>query len=666
MLIHGAVQPFAFAPLPLGSIKPQGWLKDQLQLAADGLAGHEMDFYDIVRDSPWRGGGSEYSELNEALPYWFNGVVALAYGLGDARLQAQVRDVVTHVLAHCDRRGWIGPEADYDSNALWGRFPMALGLMQMAEADPGQRDKIVDALHAFVPLMLRLLDDGQSDDEVWGRARHADMVLVLQWLYAKYPKGNGARLLAAMRRLQSHGADWQQYFTQEAFPFQDIDTLPLATSEPLFTFLHGVNAAQGLKAPGVHYRLSGDKEALAASLRGVNWTLTYHGAAHGAVIGDERLAGLAPNRGTELCSVVELLYSLTHLHQISGKPELADAAERAAFNALPPMLTPDHWVHQYINLQNQPYTTPNPEAQNGLWWNVSPDGMTFAVEPSYPCCAVNFPQGWPKLLAASFTQDGDNGLAHAILVPANVTTVLPSGNNVSVECTTTYPFGRTFSYAITAAQPFTLAVRLPAWHALAPLPSATLSHPGASAAPGPIEPLVDPDTRMLRYQLPAGRGVVRVQLAPPALRTEPRANDTVAVFRGALLYALDVGEARETRAAVVPNAPAAASTVYYRNTKAWAVAIDPTTMRWDEGEDGGEGEEELPNPLWAYRAPPGRVLVRACRIAWPVKLGVPAPVPLRGDRKCRGESFEVEMRPYGSLRCRMAELPTVDLGGEYA
>lgn len=122
-----AVLPYVFEPLPLGSIKPQGWLRDTLQTMADGLAGHEFEFYRYVKGSVWLGGDHQYSELLEEAPYWFNYIVPLAYDLDDTRLKNQVGQFVDHVLAHQADHGWIGPNTTDKNCSLWARFPLMLG-----------------------------------------------------------------------------------------------------------------------------------------------------------------------------------------------------------------------------------------------------------------------------------------------------------------------------------------------------------------------------------------------------------------------------------------------------------------------------------------------------------------------------------------------------------
>ena len=56
--------PAAFIPLPLGSIKPRGWLQSQLRIQADGLTGHIDEFWpDLGPTSAWLGGQSRESAV---------------------------------------------------------------------------------------------------------------------------------------------------------------------------------------------------------------------------------------------------------------------------------------------------------------------------------------------------------------------------------------------------------------------------------------------------------------------------------------------------------------------------------------------------------------------------------------------------------------------------
>ena len=631
---------------------------------ANGLAGHEADFLSYVNENPWVGGDSDYSDLHEALPYWHNGLVGIAYTLDDDRLKSQVLNVTNIVLKGQRANGWIGPEDTYDSNNLWGRFPFMLGLMQLAEADSSMTQPIVSAIHKFVPLMYKLLHDGKSPDETWGRARYGDMSLVLQWLVTYHPSNDTALIYDTMATLQDWAIDWPGFYSQGSYPFVDLDLLPVDETDRLFPYLHGVNVGQGLKAPGVDYRYNKNQSLIQTSMDAVNWTIQYHGAPSGTILGDERISGLNPDRGSELCTTVEAMYSVTYLHQLFGNPAHADLAERITYNAMPVMLTPDLWDHQYIALPNQPWARRNPKS-GGLWWNVGPNGTAFGVIPNYPCCGVNHPQGYPKFLQATYALSGENGLAQTLLAPASVNTTLASGTEVSVTCDTTYPFGQILTYSISASKPFTFSIRVPQWSSPSFNPTSNLTLNGVSSPEGPS---YDPTTSMLSIPIPSGNSNLLYGLSP-TLYTESRANDSLAIYHGSILYALDIGESYTTTA--MPDAvgaPMIADTVYYNSSGPWNIAVDPSTLEWHPGFSNSttsnanlDPETYLPNPLWDYQAPPSFVTGKGCQIKWPLFHNVPAPVPLKGNRSCLGGEVDLVFRPYGSMRTRMSELPTIDL-----
>ncbi|KAL5425956.1 hypothetical protein PMIN04_002186 [Paraphaeosphaeria minitans] len=150
----------------------------------------------------------------------------------------------------------------------------------------------------------------------------------------------------------------------------------------------------------------------------VDWTFKYHGAASGAILADERLAGLAPYYGSETCTLVETMYSLSYLYQALGDTSYAERCEKTAFNALPVQLTPDWWARQYVPQPNQPYAKHLDETP---FWNVNQWGQSYGLEVDYPGCTVNHPQGYPKFTAAMYVQVGDDGIAHALRAPQSAT-----------------------------------------------------------------------------------------------------------------------------------------------------------------------------------------------------------------------------------------------------
>ncbi|PYK62257.1 MAG: hypothetical protein DME21_06835, partial [Verrucomicrobia bacterium] len=85
--------PSAFIKLPIGSIKPKGWLRHQLELEADGMTGHleEISKWCKFEDSAWASSDGQGKFGWEELPYWLKGYGDLGYVLNDERIIKEAR-----------------------------------------------------------------------------------------------------------------------------------------------------------------------------------------------------------------------------------------------------------------------------------------------------------------------------------------------------------------------------------------------------------------------------------------------------------------------------------------------------------------------------------------------------------------------------------------------
>src|SRR5271163_5031711 len=121
--------PNAFYLLPLGSVRPTGWLNRQLQIQATGLSGHlDETWADVGPNSGWLGGTGESWERG---PYFLDGLIPLAYLLDDPRLKVKAQKYIDWTLTHQAASGMIGPSSNDD---WWPRMIMLKALAQYEEA----------------------------------------------------------------------------------------------------------------------------------------------------------------------------------------------------------------------------------------------------------------------------------------------------------------------------------------------------------------------------------------------------------------------------------------------------------------------------------------------------------------------------------------------------
>ncbi|KAI1428144.1 duf1680 domain-containing protein [Xylaria sp. FL1777] len=654
------VQP-VYQAFPLGSVKPQGWLRDQLEKSATGLAGNLFNFYRFVKDSQWLGGNSEYSDLHESAGYWFNGLVPLAFGLDDSTLKGQVKSFLDYILTHQQDDGWLGPETTPQTRGLWGRCYIMLGLMQYAQADSSETDRIVDAMHQYIELVHSMLQDNFTglvpktgdvfDGDGWGPARAHELHIPLQWLYENHPKNNSDLIWETMDLMIEgntvFGVDWRNFFVKGTFPEVVYAPRDQAYS---WLFTHGVNLAEAIRFPLAIYRTSHDEALKAQTRTAVDLVAQYHKSLAGTIIGDELVTDLNPNKGAELCTSAELMFSLSWVYQYLADNDIADWVELTAFNAYPGQIWPDWWSHQYVQQENQPWArnlTEHPE----MWVNVGSYGNVFGLEPDYPCCTVNHPQGYSKFLANSFVSTEDGGIAHVFLAPGSISTTL-GDNKVTISADTTYPFSMDLSYSISADDDFTFYVRIPTWAN----PSSTATAPsGDSANISPTE------AGLQRFDIPKGQSKISVNL-----QTEPRvverANNTAAVYYGPLLYSLALDFNETTRQPVAydggfidPSSTTAQTRDHIvETTDLWNIAIDPSQIKVIKSDIS-----QLSSPVWAFGAPPVELRVAATEIDWPIEWDTPADPPLNPQAK--GQPFSARFVPFASAHVHMAHLPKLEL-----
>ena len=597
-------------------IKPRGWLRRQLELQAKGQNGMLDLIWPDVRDSMWVGGDREGWER---VPYWLDGFIPLAYLLDDEDMKARVKRYIDRILSFQKNDGWICPNGDtpieeYDT---WAVQLIAKVLTVYYQCSMDER--VPDALYRLLYNYYELLSTERIKLFAWAKHRWFECFIAINALKELYPDAEWIDRLALL--LKNQGADYSQF----------TELWKVAKNE-WRQETHVVNLAMMLKSEAVSYSILGEEytdlaERLDAILK------KYNGTAVGTFTGDECLAGLRPIQGTELCSVVEQMYSYELLYACTGDKKWAERLEKVAFNALPATISEDMWTHQYVQMVNQIDCTRihgNPPFRtNGGY------AHTFGLEPNYGCCTANFGQGFPKLALSTFMRS-DDGIVSAIPIPSEVCDTF-RGAKVRVTLDTEYPFKNHFVYRVESDRKtaMKLKIRIPSF-------AKGLTVNGKAVT-----------KRSMLVFSGFEAGVTELRISYEAtVRTVKRPHGQIAIERGSLVFALPIeGEwikKEYTKDGVERKFPYCDYNIGRRSHWEYALADTNVTVNEHELGDIAFSEKRAALTLTASVYP----------IDWGYEEGYSTVARAYPKNKTPlGEAQTVELIPYGCTILRVTELP---------
>ena len=456
--------------LPLGSVRPLGWMLAQMRRdleqgfagsldvlsphAARDLFSHRLD--DASGHAGWWDAESRGN--------WLWGYTMLAH-LADAPAHRDRADALIRELrATQDANGYLGiyapavryPTGGAENGELWAQSRALMALVAHHELT-GDAASLESARRA-ADLTSRQYGESRPH---FGRASTQEDrtglthgLCYVDALEALEECGGNGRYLQFARWLLADFDSW-------TVPFPNDDLAAANLDDPRRSLRgHAVHTVEHLRALGAGGASAMRIEAALGKLRSST-------TPSGAVIGDESLHGLpTPGAAYEYCTLTELTFSLGRLAQRRADPSLADWMERIVFNAAQGARTADGRALAYLCSDTR---TDALAARVDSYSLLTGQHGRFKLSPTHDdvacCCNPNATRLLPHYLGAMWAARADApGLVVLAYGPCELSTRV-EGCGVTVRQQTSYPFEDGARFIVDVERPVRMRIwlRRPAW-----------------------------------------------------------------------------------------------------------------------------------------------------------------------------------------------------------
>lgn len=455
--------PLALSPLlklPLGAVKPNGWLKHQLDLMVEGMTGRLSEISKFLKaDNGWFGGEERGWEEQ---PYWFRGFHDMAVLTGDERCLGEARKWIEAVLSSQRDDGYFGSEFcrlvtgknDEKRVDLWPHMVMLDAIIHYHEYTGDER--VVPFMRRFFAFCRDLSDETfVPRGSEWDASDFGDWKIRIQVLRA-------GDMLPHLYWLHARTGD--AWLLELADRFYDCIQPP----ENEWLDRHIVHFTQRFAYPGTYYPRARDTRLLEQTEFWYQQHMATWGQQPRGIFGaDERVRSgkVDPRQGFETCGMTEFAKSFYRLGQFTGDTLWADRCEDVLLNHFAAAQDPDLKGLHYLTASNLPQL----DATDGHDFTNEqrPNNNQLAYSPHrYRCCQHNVAMGWPWYAQHQWMASADGGLVAWMYGASEVTAkVGESGEEVSIRSETDYPFRENVSMTIASERSgrFPLYLRVPRW-----------------------------------------------------------------------------------------------------------------------------------------------------------------------------------------------------------
>lgn len=632
--------PNPFIELPIGSIRPNGWLRTQLITMKNGSTGHLDSLYPQVmgKRNGWLGGDGDVWERG---PYWLDGLVPLAYLLNDNGLKKKVQPWIEWSIKNQEPDGYFGPRPSTGSikpepglqkdraQDWWPKMVMLKVLMQYYSATGDQR--VINLMSRYFHYQLKQLPLTPLNHwSWWGAQRGGDNLMAVYWLYNIT---GDTSLLDLAKIIHQQTFDWTDMF---------LKGQKLAS---IFT-IHGVNLSQGIKEPVIFSQQDSDKKLTQSVSKGFQDIRHYIGQPQGLFGADEMTHGNAPTQGSEFCSAVEMMFSLENIVEITGEVKYMDHLEKIAYNALPTQASDDFMTHQYYQQANQVLISRQP--RNFITAYEGTDQL-YGLLTGYPCCTSNMHQGWPKFTQHLWMASEDHGVAALFYAPSSVTLKVGNGDNVEFTEETNYPFDDVVHFKYRSKKvnlKFPFHIRIPGWcnQAIVEVNGKVISTPAGN--------------QVFKFDREWQDGDEVTLTIPMHISTENWSENSISVQRGPLVYALRIKEDWVK----VTNDDKYGDYFEVHPLSPWnygLLKVDPANLQ--------TAFKVVKNPVmtdkpWNLKNAPVSLEAQGVMLPnWKLYEGNAGPLPYSPQPMPENEKVEtITLIPYGCTTLRISEFPVVE------